>query len=69
VSDWACIIFGLTSVLLYEILGIENLSFCLSQTEITTTFATLATIKTLLKLKDHGKLRTIISYDEVDNET
>jgi long-chain acyl-CoA synthetase len=66
VSDWACIIFGLTTVPLYDTLGIDNLSFCLNQTEISTMFASLSTIKTLLKLKDHGKLQTIISYDEVD---
>jgi long-chain acyl-CoA synthetase len=69
VTDWACIIFGLTTVPLYDTLGIENLSYCLNQTEMTTSFASLATIKTLLKLKDHGKLETIISYDEVDQET
>lgn len=69
VSDWACIMFGFTTVPLYDTLGIDNLSFCLNQTEITTTFATLATIKILLQLKDHGKLKIIISYDEVDSET
>lgn len=68
-SDWACILFGLTTVPLYDTLGVENISYCLNQTEMTTIFATLATIKILLKLKDHGKLNTVISYDDVDGET
>lgn len=68
-SDWACILFGLTTVPLYDTLGVENISYCLNQTEMTTIFATLATIKILLKLKDIGRLNTVISYDDLDAET
>lgn len=68
-TDWACILFGLTTVPLYDTLGIENISYCLNQTEMTTIFATLTTIKILLKLKDVGRLNTIISYDDLDGET
>lgn len=50
VTDWACILFGLTSVPLYDTLGIENLTFCLNQTLMTTIFVSNGTIKTLLKL-------------------
>jgi long-chain acyl-CoA synthetase len=32
VTDWACIQFGLTSVPLYDTLGVDNLSYCLRQT-------------------------------------
>lgn len=50
ITDWACILFGLTSIPLYDTLGIENLTFCLSQTLMTTIFVSNGTIKTLLKL-------------------
>lgn len=68
ITDWACIQFGLTSVPLYDTLGVDNLSYCLRQTELTTLFATSDTIRVLLKLSDRGALRTIISYDPVDEE-
>jgi len=65
ITDWACIHFGYTSVPLYDTLGIENLSYCLNQTEMTTLFVSAATIKQILGLKDIGKLRTLISYDKI----
>jgi long-chain acyl-CoA synthetase len=37
-ADWACVLFGITSVPLYDTLGVENLSYCLKQTELTTMF-------------------------------
>jgi len=40
----------------------------LNQTELTTLFSNPATIKVILSLKDHGKLKTLISYDKVDEE-
>jgi long-chain acyl-CoA synthetase len=36
ISDLACSLYGLTSVPLYETLGVENLVFCLDQTKMTT---------------------------------
>jgi long-chain acyl-CoA synthetase len=66
ITDWACIQFGLTSVPLYDTLGVENLTYCLHQTKLTTVFATPETISILLKLSDLGALHTIISYDPVD---
>ena len=55
-TDWACIHFGMTVVPFYDTLGIENLTFCLNQTLITTIFVSNATLKILLKLEDIGKL-------------
>lgn len=68
-SDWACIHFGLTVVPLYDTLGVENLSYCLNQSQLTTLFVTSATLKTLLTLKDFGNLKRIISFDLLDNES
>lgn len=50
ITDWACAHFGLTSVPLYDTLGIENMSYCLNQTLITTLFVSSITVKSLLKL-------------------
>lgn len=66
VTDWACVLFGITSVPLYDTLGVENLSYCLNQTLITTIFASNATIKTFAKLKEVGKLKLVITYDQLD---
>lgn len=38
VFDWGCVLFGITSVPLYDTLGVENLSYCLKMTEFTTLF-------------------------------
>lgn len=54
---------------LYDTLGVENLSYCLNQTLITSIFVTNATVKTLVKLKDLGNLRLVISYDQLDAES
>ena len=32
ITDFACTLFGLTSVPLYDTLGLENLTYCLKQT-------------------------------------
>ncbi len=68
-ADIACLMFGLVSVPLYDTLGIDNLSYCLKMTEITTMFVSADTAKTLLKLKDHGNLRNLIVFDPLDPET
>lgn len=69
ITDWACVLFGITTVPLYDTLGVENLSYCLHQTEMTSLFVSSSSLKTLLELKDMGKLRTIISYDPLDEDT
>jgi long-chain acyl-CoA synthetase len=66
IADWAFVLFGITSVPLYDTLGVENLSYCLDQTQITSVFVTNATVKTLLKQKNLGNLKCIISFDILD---
>lgn len=68
-TDWACVLFGITTVPLYDTLGIENLTYCLNQTLLTSIFVSNATIKSLLKLKDIGRLRLVISFDPLDEES
>ncbi len=68
ITDFACSLFGLTTVPLYDTLGIENLSYCLNQTEMTTLFLSDATLKILLTLKDHGNIKNVVLFDRVDQE-
>jgi long-subunit acyl-CoA synthetase (AMP-forming) len=49
-------LYGLTLVPLYETLGVDNLTYCLDHSGITTLFVTEQTIKTVLGLKGHGNL-------------
>ena len=36
--DVACVLYGITSIPLYDTLGVENLTYCLDQTQLTTCF-------------------------------
>jgi long-chain acyl-CoA synthetase len=65
-TDWACALFGLTSVPLYDTLGVENLPYCLNQSNITSVFISNITVKVILKLKDIGRLSLVISYDPLN---
>lgn len=69
VSDIACMLYGLTLVPLYDTLGIENLTYCLENSEMSSCFVTESTVQTLLKLKGHGNLKNIISFDKLSNQT
>ncbi len=62
--DWACILYGITSVPLYDTLGIENLSYCFNHTQMTTLFCSGETAETLPKLKDFGRLKNIVLMDD-----
>lgn len=68
-ADWACLLFGLVSVPFYDTLGLENLSYCLNITQLTSLFVSADTAKTLLKLKDIGNLRTLVVFDKLDADT
>jgi long-chain acyl-CoA synthetase len=60
--DIACILYGFTSVPLYETLGIENLQYCIEHSGITTLFVTAGTLNNILSLKSIAKLQNIISF-------
>lgn len=68
VADMACMLYGLTIVPLYDTLGIENLTYCLEHSGITTLFVTADTIKTILGLKGHGNLENLICFDPLSSD-
>ena len=66
-TDWACALFGVTSVPLYDTLGKDNLTYCLNQTEMTTLFLSAPCMKVLMALEDIGNLRTLVCYDHLED--
>lgn len=67
-TDLACMIFGFTVIPLYDTLGIENLTYCLEHSGISTLFVSSGTIKTVLGLKGHGNLENLICFDPLTPE-
>lgn len=63
ITDIACALYGITIIPLYQTLGVDNLSFCLEQSGITSLFVSAETAKTVLKLKKFGNLQNLIFYD------
>jgi long-chain acyl-CoA synthetase len=65
-SDLACILYGVTSVPLYDTLGVDNLEYCLQHSNIETCICSLSNAKTLLALTNVSNLKNLILCDEVD---
>lgn len=68
-TDWACALFGLTTVPLYDTLGRDSLAYCIEMTGITTMFVSAKTAGEMVKFNLKGTLKTIISYDPLDGKT
>ncbi len=66
VTDWACALFGLTTVPLYDTLGKDNLQYCFEMTKVTTLFVSARTAEELSKFDSKGTLKNLVLYDKVD---
>lgn len=64
-SDLACLLYGITCVPLYDTLGVDNLSYCLGHSNISTCLCGASNAKTLLKIEDFN-LKNIILYEPID---
>ena len=64
--DFACVLYNLTMVPLYDTLGQESTSFILNQTEVKSIFCSIQGLENLLKISDLGKIENIISFDFVE---
>lgn len=67
-SDIAANLYGLTTVAVYDTLGPTVITFILEQTNLVTLCATDPGVNTLLQETNLGKLKTIISFDNVTDE-
>ena len=63
ITDLACLLYGITTVPIYDTLGDENISYVFNHTKLTTVFVNETGIKALLKTHDMGNIKTIVSYD------
>lgn len=69
ICELACILFGITSVSLYENQGIESTEFILNQTNLTTIFCSKDTLEMIKTLKNFGKIENIICFDQTIGES
>jgi len=68
ITDFACILSGITVVTLYDTLGKEAIDFILDQTYMKTVVLTADKVKNLVDLKKEGKITKtthIIYFDEL----
>lgn len=68
ITDFGCILTGITVVTLYDTLGKESLEYILDQTYIKTVVLSADKIKNIVDLKKEGKIPKtthIIYFDEV----
>lgn len=68
ITDWACCLFGYTTVPLYDTLGKDNLEDCIETTQITTLFISAKTALGVVKFNLKGTLKTVISYDRLPGD-
>ncbi len=61
--------YGLTVVPFYDTLGPDSITYILNHTSLTTIFISGDCAKTLSKTKDLGKLKQIVLFDQIDQET
>lgn len=72
ISDFGSAIYGVTSVPLYDTLGVTAIEFILHETELKTVCLSNDKIQSLLDLKAEdklGKVKNLITFDPVDEET
>lgn len=68
IADLAAILYGLTSVPIYDTLGVQAIEFILEQTKLTTLLGSEETLKKFLNGKKFGHIKTIVSFEEITDE-
>lgn len=71
ISDWACMISSITSVPLYDTLGVDSIEYIINQTEMKTIICSADKIKSIIDLKAEGKIKHtthIVYFDEIKIE-
>ena len=63
IVDLACLLYGMTTVPIYDTLGDENISYVFNHTNLTTVFVNDISVRALMKTHDMGKVTTIVSFD------
>lgn len=65
IADFAAILFGLTSVPIYDTLGVQAMEFILDQTKVTTIVGSGECVKKFIEGKKYGYVKNIILFDPI----
>lgn len=68
VADWAGILYGLTHVPIYDTLGPQAMDYIFKQTKMEVVLCSKENVLKLLKQEDLASVRTVISFDEINEE-
>lgn len=68
IVDIACLLYGLTTVPIYDTLGDENISYVFNHTNLTTVFVNDVSVRALMKTHDMGNVKTIVCFDDFTSE-
>lgn len=63
IVDLASVLFGYTTIPIYDTLGDENISYVFNHTNMTTVFVNNISVRALMKTHDMGNIKNIISFD------
>lgn len=61
--DYSVVLYGFTTVALYDTLGPEAIGYIVNHSEMVTCFCEEATVETLLKSEPLGQLKNIVCFD------
>lgn len=67
-TDMACLLFGITTIPLYDTLGDENITYVLNHCQLETVFVNDGSLKSLMKCKDIVKINKIVCFDAFTEE-
>lgn len=68
ITDFACILYGFTLVPFYDTFGVENLTYCLQNSGISTLIVGLQDTFNILKVKNLANLKNLICLDKLPAE-
>ena len=63
IVDLASVLFGYTTIPIYDTLGDENISYVFNHTNMSTVFVNNISVRALMKTHDMGNIKNIISFD------
>ena len=68
ITDIAAVLFGITSVPIYDTLGPEALDFIFDQTKMAVVVCTKENVEKMIKHGNFGYVRTLITFEEITDE-
>lgn len=66
--DWACLLFGITTIPIYDTLGDENITYVFEHTSVETIFTNDTSLKSLVKCKNLVSIKNIVCFDPFTEE-